>query len=36
MASGLIAGEALLGLVWAGLQFVPSWGASESSTANLQ
>ena len=23
----LIAGEALLGLVWAGLQFVPSWGA---------
>ncbi len=27
IASGLIAGEALLGLVWAGLQFVPSWGA---------
>src|SRR5271154_2434208 len=27
VASGLIAGEALLGLVWAGLQFVPSWGA---------
>jgi len=26
-ASGLIAGEALLGLVWAGLQFVPSWKA---------
>lgn len=25
VASGLIAGEALLGLVWAGLQFVPSW-----------
>ena len=27
VASGLIAGEALLGLVWAGLQFVPSWSA---------
>jgi putative OPT family oligopeptide transporter len=27
VASGLIAGEALLGLVWAGLQFVPRWGA---------
>lgn len=27
IASGLIAGEALLGLVWAGLQFVPQWGA---------
>jgi putative OPT family oligopeptide transporter len=27
VASGLIAGEALLGLVWAGLQFVPKWGA---------
>jgi putative OPT family oligopeptide transporter len=27
IASGLIAGEALLGLVWAGLQFVPKWGA---------
>jgi putative OPT family oligopeptide transporter len=27
VASGLIAGEALLGLVWAGLQFVPEWGA---------
>ncbi|MGD0989164.1 MAG: oligopeptide transporter, OPT family [Candidatus Sulfotelmatobacter sp.] len=27
IASGLIAGEALLGLVWAGLQFVPRWGA---------
>jgi putative OPT family oligopeptide transporter len=27
VASGLIAGEALLGLVWAGLQFVPQWGA---------
>lgn len=26
-ASGLIAGEAVLGLVWAGLQFVPSWSA---------
>ena len=26
-ASGLIAGEAMLGLVWAGLQFVPSWKA---------
>jgi putative OPT family oligopeptide transporter len=24
-ASGLIAGEALLGLVWAGLQFAPAW-----------
>ncbi len=24
-ASGLIAGEALIGLVWAGLQFAPSW-----------
>jgi putative OPT family oligopeptide transporter len=24
-SSGLIVGEALLGLVWAGLQFVPSW-----------
>src|SRR6266852_4089847 len=24
-ASGLIAGEAVLGLVWAGLQFAPSW-----------
>jgi putative OPT family oligopeptide transporter len=27
IASGLIAGEALLGLVWAGLQFVPQWQA---------
>ena len=27
VASGLIAGEALLGLVWAGLQFIPQWGA---------
>jgi putative OPT family oligopeptide transporter len=27
VASGLIAGEALLGLIWAGLQFVPQWGA---------
>src|SRR5882672_10691475 len=26
-ASGLIAGEALLGLIWAGLQFVPKWKA---------
>ena len=26
-ASGLIAGEALLGLVWAGLQFIPQWKA---------
>src|SRR6266849_6062815 len=26
-ASGLIAGEAVLGLLWAGLQFAPSWGA---------
>jgi putative OPT family oligopeptide transporter len=26
-ASGLIAGEALMGLVWAGLQFVPQWKA---------
>ncbi len=24
-SSGLIVGEALLGLVWAGLQFIPSW-----------
>jgi hypothetical protein len=24
-ASGLIAGEALLGLVWAGMQFAPKW-----------
>jgi uncharacterized oligopeptide transporter (OPT) family protein len=24
-ASGLIAGEAILGLVWAGLQFAPGW-----------
>jgi putative OPT family oligopeptide transporter len=24
-ASGLIAGEALLGLIWAGLQFAPAW-----------
>jgi OPT oligopeptide transporter protein len=24
-ASGLIAGEALLGLLWAGLQFAPKW-----------
>jgi putative OPT family oligopeptide transporter len=26
-ASGLIAGEALMGLVWAGFQFVPQWKA---------
>jgi putative OPT family oligopeptide transporter len=26
-ASGLIAGEAVLGLVWAGMQFVPKWKA---------
>ncbi len=26
-ASGLIAGEAVLGLVWAGLQFIPKWQA---------
>jgi putative OPT family oligopeptide transporter len=26
-ASGLIAGEALMGLVWAGMQFVPRWKA---------
>jgi hypothetical protein len=26
-ASGLIAGEALLGLIWAALQFVPKWKA---------
>jgi putative OPT family oligopeptide transporter len=26
-SSGLIAGEAMLGLVWAGLQFVPQWKA---------
>ena len=24
-ASGLIAGEAVLGLIWAGLQFAPAW-----------
>ena len=24
-ASGLIAGEAVLGLLWAGLQFAPAW-----------
>src|SRR5437660_12278151 len=24
-ASGLIAGEAVLGLIWAGLQFAPKW-----------
>jgi hypothetical protein len=24
-ASGMIAGEAILGLVWAGLQFAPAW-----------
>jgi putative OPT family oligopeptide transporter len=28
-ASGLIAGEALLGLVWAGLQFAPKWTRSQ-------
>jgi putative OPT family oligopeptide transporter len=27
VASGLIAGEAVLGLAWAGLQFIPSWRA---------
>ena len=27
IASGLIAGEAMLGLVWAGLQFIPKWQA---------
>ena len=26
-ASGLIVGESLLGLIWAGLQFVPKWKA---------
>ena len=26
-ASGLIVGESLLGLIWAGLQFIPSWRA---------
>jgi hypothetical protein len=26
-ASGLIAGEAMMGLVWAGMQFVPKWKA---------
>lgn len=26
-ASGLIAGEAMLGLVWAGMQFIPQWQA---------
>ena len=36
VASGLIAGEALLGLVWAGLQFVPAVGRAEPSAANLQ
>ena len=30
-ASGLIAGEAVLGLVWAGLQFVPKWERAEPS-----
>jgi hypothetical protein len=25
IASGLIAGEAVLGLLWAGLQFAPAW-----------
>jgi len=25
VASGLIAGEAILGLLWAGLQFAPAW-----------
>ncbi len=28
-ASGLIAGEAVLGLVWAGLQFAPAWTRSQ-------
>lgn len=28
-ASGLIAGEAVLGLVWAGLQFAPKWATSQ-------
>ena len=36
IASGLIAGEALLGLVWAGLQFVAVVGRAESSAADLQ
>ena len=32
-ASGLIAGEALMGLVWAGLQFVPRMEGAEPSAA---
>ncbi len=36
VASGLIAGEASLGLVWAGLQFVPVVGRAQPSAANLQ
>ena len=28
-ASGLIAGEAVLGLVWAGLQFAPAWARTQ-------
>jgi putative OPT family oligopeptide transporter len=28
-ASGLIAGEAILGLIWAGLQFAPKWATSQ-------
>src|SRR3977135_3679260 len=29
-ASGLIAGEAILGLVWAGLQFAPAWARPQA------
>lgn len=28
-ASGLIAGEAILGLIWAGLQFAPAWARTQ-------
>src|SRR5207248_7256032 len=34
-ASGLIAGEAVLGLVWAGLQFAPKWARPQSSVSRL-
>jgi len=29
IASGLIAGEAILGLIWAALQFAPSWASPQ-------
>jgi putative OPT family oligopeptide transporter len=35
-ASGLIAGEAVLGLVWAGLQFVPQWAPPKGPPQILQ